>query len=319
MATTIRFDWAIKRLLRNKANFGILEGFLSELLHTDIKIKSLLEGEGNQQTAANKLNRVDLIAEDSSGEIILIEVQSDYTNDYLLRILFGTAKLIVDHMDKGYQYSQIKKVISVNILYFDLGHGQDYIYHGTTQFVGMNKHDVLGLSQREKIVFKAEEIANVYPEFYIIKVNQFDEIAKNTLDEWIRFLKNEEVNDNTHAKGLLEAKEKMNVLKLSKQEMIAYENDLDAWRDYASSMSTSYLDGVLKGQAKGIEEGIEKGIQKGVEIGKLQGEENKERYAEEKVIAEKLAIARSLLASGMAIGAVASITGLQANQIETIK
>ena len=27
----ISFDWAIKRLLRNKANFGILEGFMSLL------------------------------------------------------------------------------------------------------------------------------------------------------------------------------------------------------------------------------------------------------------------------------------------------
>ena len=28
----ISFDWAMKRLLRNKANFEVLEGFLSELL-----------------------------------------------------------------------------------------------------------------------------------------------------------------------------------------------------------------------------------------------------------------------------------------------
>ena len=28
----IRFDWAVKRLLRNKANFGVLEGFLTVLL-----------------------------------------------------------------------------------------------------------------------------------------------------------------------------------------------------------------------------------------------------------------------------------------------
>lgn len=38
----IRFDWAMKRLLRNKANFDILEGFLSELLKEDIKIKQIL-------------------------------------------------------------------------------------------------------------------------------------------------------------------------------------------------------------------------------------------------------------------------------------
>ena len=41
--THISFDWAIKKLLRSKANFGILEGFLSELLHEDIKIMEILE------------------------------------------------------------------------------------------------------------------------------------------------------------------------------------------------------------------------------------------------------------------------------------
>ncbi len=35
----IRFDWAMKRLLRNKANFEVLEGFMSELLYEDIFIQ----------------------------------------------------------------------------------------------------------------------------------------------------------------------------------------------------------------------------------------------------------------------------------------
>ncbi|WP_448529757.1 hypothetical protein, partial [Raineya sp.] len=56
----IRFDWAIKRLLRNKANFVVLEGFLSELLFEDIKIKEILESEGNQDSWEDKYNRVDI-------------------------------------------------------------------------------------------------------------------------------------------------------------------------------------------------------------------------------------------------------------------
>ncbi len=91
MRNTIRFDWAIKRLLRNKANFGILEGFLSELLGEDIKIESILESESNKQTADNKANRVDLLVQNSKAELIIIEVQSDYMQDYLMRMLFGTS------------------------------------------------------------------------------------------------------------------------------------------------------------------------------------------------------------------------------------
>ena len=46
----VRFDWAMKKLLRNKANFSILEGFFSELLSRDITIQNLLESESNKQT-----------------------------------------------------------------------------------------------------------------------------------------------------------------------------------------------------------------------------------------------------------------------------
>ena len=61
--TLVRFDWAIKYLLRNKANFDILEGFLSELLKRDIRIESVLESESNKITAEDKFNRVDLLVE----------------------------------------------------------------------------------------------------------------------------------------------------------------------------------------------------------------------------------------------------------------
>ena len=65
----VSFDWALKNLLRNKANFEILEGFFSELLSQDIKIKNILESEGNKQTSDDKSNRVDLLAEAAGGEL----------------------------------------------------------------------------------------------------------------------------------------------------------------------------------------------------------------------------------------------------------
>lgn len=74
MANYIRFDWAMKRLLRNKANFGVLEGLLTTLLDEKITISQLLESESNQEYEFDKYNRVDLLALDSKGELILIEV-----------------------------------------------------------------------------------------------------------------------------------------------------------------------------------------------------------------------------------------------------
>ncbi len=43
----IRFDWAMKRLLRDKSNYVVLEGFLSTLLEEDLRISRFLESESN--------------------------------------------------------------------------------------------------------------------------------------------------------------------------------------------------------------------------------------------------------------------------------
>ena len=58
MTNYIRFDWAMKRLLRDKANYAVLEGLLTTLLNEKITIKNLLESESNQEDQYDKLNRV---------------------------------------------------------------------------------------------------------------------------------------------------------------------------------------------------------------------------------------------------------------------
>ena len=77
----ISFDWAMKRLLRSKANFGILEGFLSELLREDVQIMEVLESESNRDTADDRANRLDLKVRNHRGELVLIEVQYERRHD----------------------------------------------------------------------------------------------------------------------------------------------------------------------------------------------------------------------------------------------
>ncbi len=218
----IRFDWAIKRLLRDKANFVVLEGFLSELLFEDIKINQILESEGNQQYEEDKFNRVDILTENSNHDLIVIEIQTTYEIDYFHRMAYGTSKIISENLEKGQKYSEIKKVISVNIVFFDLGQGEDYIYKGKTDFKGIHNEDTLNLSDAQKKTFLKENISDVFPEYYLLKVNQFDDVAKNTLDEWVYFLKNDEVKDNFKAKGLKEANEVLDIMRLKEKERYGY-------------------------------------------------------------------------------------------------
>ena len=250
----IHFDWAIKRLLRNKANFVVLEGFLSELLFENIKIKQILESESNQETEDNKFNRVDILTQNSKNELIIIEIQSTYELDYFQRMAYGASKSISESHKLGSKYKEIIKVISINIVYFDLGQGKDYIYKGKTDFRGLHQNDLLGLSDKQKNTFLKENISDIFPEFYLLKVNQFDDNAKDTLDEWIYFLKNSEVKDEFRAKGLKEAGEVLDIMRLDEKGQYGYNRYMDSISLKASEIYTWQVEAEFKAKdARSIE------------------------------------------------------------------
>ena len=249
----------MKRLLRSKANFNVLEGFLSELLKDDLTIEEILESESNKETPLDKFNRVDLKVKNSAQEVILIEIQYDSELDYFQRILYASSKAITEHMRTGKGYQHVIKVISINILYFNLGEGNDYIYRGTTRFKGLHGEDELRLTSGQKKLFSKAKPHDIFPEYYLIRVNKFNGIAKDSLDEWIYFLKNEEIKENFNAKGLKEAKEALDIMKLSEQERIAYEKYLDDKSYQASMYQSTYVTGHLRGKEEGREEGLEEG------------------------------------------------------------
>ena len=259
----ISFDWALKRLLPSKAHFGILEGFLSELLREDIQILEILESESNKDTAVKKQNRVDLKARNTGGKLTLIEVQYQRQFDYLQRIFHSTARAVVETLQEGQPYAEVVKVISVSILYFDLGQGQDYVYHGATRFIGLHQHDELQLSEVQQNLYRRKEPYELFPEYYLIKVNQFDDIARDSLDEWIYFLKHEEVPEGFRARGLQQAKEQLDILKLPENERRAYERYQDDLHQQASMVHSSYGWGMHQGRKLGREEGREEGQRQG--------------------------------------------------------
>ncbi|MDJ0840663.1 MAG: Rpn family recombination-promoting nuclease/putative transposase [Acidobacteriota bacterium] len=240
MGRLIRLDWAIKKILRDKANFDILEGFLSELLHFDVTIQEILESESNRDVERNKHNRVDLLVKDENDRLMIIEIQNESEADYLHRLMYGTSKVMVEHIQAGAPYSAVKKVYSVSIVYFDLGHGDDYLYHGTTNFTGLRRNDRLQLTTTQKELFHAETPAELFPEYYLVKVPKYDNKVRDTLDEWIYFLKNETIEKEFQAKGLQAAREKLDILKMDEDERRAYNNYLEDLRYQASMVLSTY-------------------------------------------------------------------------------
>ena len=228
----IRFDWAMKTLLRDKANSDVLEGFLCALFEDDnIKILNILESETNADGEDDKFNRVDLLVQDSQNRKIYIEIQNTRETDYLESLLYATSKIIVEHQNLGYNFKDISKVISISILYFNLGTGDDYIYYGTTEFKGLNTGHQLFVKKRVDI---SETLAprykfvekKIFPEYYLITVERYKNIVQKRIDEWIYMIKNSEIAEGSTSKNIEKARQKLAVMNMTEEKRKAYDKYL---------------------------------------------------------------------------------------------
>ena len=342
--TFVSFDWALKRILRDKANFGVLEGFLTTLLKFNVKIHRLLESESNKERNEAKYNRVDLLAEDGQGELVLIEVQGEPEFAYFQRMLFGASKLVTDYINGGQNYENVKKIYSVNIVYFDLGQGDDVVYQGKTEFRGIHNGDLLRLSPYQRQKFNVSDVYQLYPEYYILKVNDFNKWSRVPLDQWLYFLCTSDIPEDADAPGLKEAREKLAIMKMTREEQRAYDSYRMSLHILENTMETARGEAMLEGHAKGLEEGRAKGLEegrvkgleegrvkgleegrvkgleegraKGMEEGRVKGlEEGRAQGLEEGAQDKAADIARKMKSKGMAVSEIAELTGLTVDEI----
>ena len=319
----IRFDWAMKRLLRNKANFDVLEGFLSSLFGKTVKIQGLLESEGNRERENDKANRVDLLALMDTKEKVIIEVQNNTETAYFQRMIFGTSKVLCDYINKGDNYEHVSKVYSVNIVYFALGKGTDYVYHGKTEFRGIHNGDILELNPFQKEKFEVDTVSQLFPEYYILKVNDFDKVAKSPIEEWIYYFKTGTLPENASAPGLDKVRELLRIDRMSEADRNAYYQHLDDMARLHDTVTSGYeegrfegrLAGMAEGRAEGRAQGRAEGLAEGLAEGRREGlEEGMAKGKQE----EKILNARNLKQLGISLDIIAKATGLSPKEINAL-
>ena len=305
MANYIRFDWAMKRLLRDKANFSVLEGLLTTLLNEKITIRRLLESESNQESEFDKYNRVDILAEDAKGSLILFEIQNNTEYASFQRMLFGVSKLVTEYINRGEGYENIRKIYSINIVYFALGSGTDTVYHGKTEFRGIHTNEVLSLTPFQRQTFEVSEVSQLYPEYYILRVNDFDRWSRVPLEQWIYFLNTGEIPEDATAPGLPEARERLQLDELSKDELKAYYRHLDNVVILRDNIFTERAEGRAEGLEEGRAEGRAEGLMEGRVKGLMEGEQKKQRE-----------IALKMKEMGLPIETICHITGLSEEEMK---
>ena len=152
-----------------------------------------------------------------------------------------------------------------------------------------------------------------------MKINQFNDVAKDRLDEWIFFLKNEEIKDKFQAKslkefqakGLKKAKEVLDLMNLSEDDRVAYESYAENLRYQASMYQSSYGVGRLEGEAKGRAEGRAEGRAKGRAKGRAEGRaKGRAKGRVEGRTEEKMSMARLMKQNGEPIEKIMHYTHL---------
>ena len=302
----VRFDWAIKRILRDVTNKEVLEGLIQVLIQEPVTIIEILESENDKDSFEDKGNRVDVKAKTEKGEIIIVEVQLTKERDFFQRIIFGTATAINGQIGIGQDYRVIKKVYSINILYFNFGSGDDYAFHGVTTFHGMtNKDAELKLNTRSEREYMDSERRRmtspdeVFPEYFLLIVDRFNEVAKTPIEEWMAYLKDGAIRDDTTTPGLQEARRKLEYMSMTEEERQAYREYMVSVHAAQDAIETAKADGRAEGLAEGREEGREEGRAEGREEGIL-------------------AIARKMKQKGKTVEEIAELTDLTIEEIERL-
>ena len=291
----IRFDWAVKRMLRDKANFAVLEGLITVLTGEKVTIAEILDSDGNQVNTVDKFNRVDIKAKNERGDRIIVKLKLTRELYFIMRMLNGVTKALTEHIEIGNKYDKVKKVYSINILYFDLGQGSDYLYHGKTVFTGVHTGDQLRVNTREADEIKMTVPEDVFPEYYIVRVNEFNDVARTPIEEWLDYLKNNRIKDDTSTPGLKEARQRLLYMTMTDAERKAYDAHMDDIMVQNDVLDTAKMEGRAEGRIEGRAEG------------RVEGRTE-----------EKIEMAKKMKAMGMAIETISQISGLTAEQIEQL-
>ena len=255
----ISFDYAIKYLLKDKGDYGIVEGFISALLKTkgygDVKIISLLETESNKDDPKDKRSIADLIVEDANHNKYIIEIERNLKDSFVHKACFNTSRLIVDNLAQREDYTQIVKVFHISLLYFkinkDNGNNAGTIYHGKTIIHEIETNERLSVHLKNTDTNEVFDATDILPEYFFISVPNFNDRLINEIDDWLYVMKHDNVPDTFHSPYMSQVAEKLSILKMSKEERAHYTYYMKKLYNDRDELQAAESRGLEKGLAEG--------------------------------------------------------------------
>jgi predicted transposase/invertase (TIGR01784 family) len=278
----IWFNYAMQYRFREEANFGILEGFLSELIGKKVKVLEILKNKSKKGTHEAQVNHLGLKAKIGKGDTAIFEIQYSDGMDYYRKVTYSASKTIIKQIAKGVKYD-VKKFYMINILNYGLSLGvkRDYLFVAQAEgFKGVHFDEIISFAQKENIVPPKSPKADIRSEYYLILPEFFDGKVRTKFDEWVYVLKNAKVKSGFKALGIQELSEKFYEQNMTVGEYKSYERYMRNVTDLHTVFETAHYNGIERGRKEGM--------------------------------------AEKLLANGMAAEKVAEITGLSIEEVKAL-
>ena len=241
-------DWAMIFHLCKPENFEILEGFLSELIHRNVKIRHIVKSKRIDNKYSN-FNEVEILAELENREISVLEMQYGGFANYFFRERNGATISFSEYIHRGDLYKEVNSIYSINITYFDFEAGDDYIYYGSNSLKGLHTNNELCLGRFFKQLCCKRVTDEYSPQYYIINPAKIEnKVPENALDEWVFYLYFNKIKDSFTAKGMDKARQTLLFGALTDEEQSQYHRFLDNLRTYDGVLMTAFNEGRQKAQ-----------------------------------------------------------------------
>ncbi len=281
----IKTDYAFKKVFGSENSKNILKSFLNSTLELSAPIERLtIEDPYNvPKLRGMKDTAVDIKATLEDQTKVIIEMQILNHDGFESRILYNTAKNYANQLDRGAKYNLLNPVIALTIVNFKMFEFDKY-------------KSIFKLLEKEHFTEYKDDI-----QLQFIELPKFDKTideCNSIEDKWIYFIKNAGDLDITPAfkdPNLIEAIDIANTASMTKEEL-----EIQNKREEFIFMQKSSIE-------KAEREGLKQGIEQGIEIERAESERRLEQ--------EKLTIAKNLKNAGVASETIASVTGLDIQEI----
>ena len=283
-------DYIFKRLFSKKGNEDILKDLLEGILEIPIeKVEVMQEVELERVDIKDKLGVLDIKAIINENTTVDIEMQIADEKNMIERTLYYWAGLYYTGLKRGQDYKLNNKVITINILMYNIFKEEKY------HTIATIKED----ENNEKITDKLEIHFIELPKFLKSK-----EIGNKKLRQWLDFICNKR-------KGEIEmaVRENEKIAKASQEwEYLRGDEAVKRMAFLREKWERDWNSGMHSAEEEGIEKGMKKGIKKGIKEGEKRGKKLK---TEE--------IAMKMLRKGIEGATIEEVTNLTLEEIEKIK